>query len=97
MKDEIYDLELANRFSSDHKPELEKDQVCGCFYCLTVFSPNEITEWLLDESSSDGHGTAVCPYCGVDSVIGESSGFPITQEFLRAMHRRWFEEEERNV
>ena len=87
------DLELEHHFSSNHKPELEKDSRCGCFYCLTVFEPKEITEWLIDENSCDERGTAICPYCGIDSVIGESSGFPITQEFLLIMRHRWFGKE----
>ena len=31
-----------------------------------------------------------CFYCGIDSVIVESSGFPITNEFLKKMNRYWF-------
>ena len=30
------------------------------------------------------------PNCGIDSVIGESSCFPIAQEFLLTMRHRWF-------
>ena len=33
---------------------------------------------------------AICPYCGMDSVIGESSGYPITKEFLQKMQEHWF-------
>ncbi len=33
----------------------------------------------------DREDTALCPYCCADSVIGESSGYPITREFLRKM------------
>jgi hypothetical protein len=33
---------------------------------------------------------AFCPYCGIDSVIGSKSGFPITKIFLEAMHKYWF-------
>ena len=84
------DVHAAHKFSSNHRPELEKDRICGCFYCLRVFSPAEITEWLVDENLIDSSGTAVCPYCGVDSVIGESSGYPITEQFLKAMHEVWF-------
>ncbi len=83
-------MESAHVFSGNHKPELEKDRTCGCYYCLRVFSPTEITEWLVDDNPIDSRGTAVCPYCGVDSVIGESSGFPITSEFLSEMHDAWF-------
>jgi hypothetical protein len=79
------DVISAHTFSSSNKPMLEKDTKCGCFYCLKIFHPREITKWLLDTPA-----TAVCPYCGVDSVIGESSNYPITTEFLKAMQEHWF-------
>lgn len=75
----------AHQFSANHKEALLKDNKCGCFYCLTIFNPNEIKEWVKDVS-----GTAVCPYCGIDSILGESSGFPITKEFLEKMNQYWF-------
>ena len=84
------DVQAAHEFSSNHRPELEKDRICGCFYCCRVFSPVEIREWLVDDNPLDRRGTAVCPYCGVDAVIGESSGYPITEQFLKAMHEEWF-------
>jgi hypothetical protein len=79
------DCVKAHRFSSNHKKQLIKDKKCGCFYCLSIFSPKEIEEWIADTS-----GTAICPHCGIDSVIGESSGFPITKEFLERMRLHWF-------
>jgi len=75
----------AHRYSSNHKQQLLQDKVCGCFYCLEIFSPSEIGEWVPDSGE-----TAICPYCGIDSVIGESSGYPITKEFLSAMNKVWF-------
>lgn len=81
---EAPDYIAAHAFSINHKPELQKDRICGCFYCLKIYSPSEIKEWL-----DDTRGTAVCPYCGIDSVIGESSGYPITQEFLQKMYDYW--------
>ena len=77
----------AHRFSSNHKAEILRDKFCGCFYCHKIFSPSEIKEWVPDIS-----GTAICPYCGIDSVIGESSGYPITTEFLQRMSAHWFGE-----
>lgn len=85
------DAAEAHKYSNNHKPELEKDKRCGCFYCLEIFSPSEIEEWYFYDDPCDRRGTAFCPYCGIDSVIGESSGFPITKDFLSMMHRRWFE------
>ena len=75
----------AHLFSANHKEQLLRDQVCGCFYCGKIFDPRRINEWVPDVS-----GTAICPYCGIDSVIGESSGFPITKEFLAGMKEFWF-------
>jgi len=75
----------AHKYSSNHKQALLKDEKCGCFFCLTIFSPKDIREWIPDKS-----GTAVCPYCEIDSVIGESSGYQITKEFLKKMNDYWF-------
>lgn len=89
-----YDVIKAHAFSGNHKPELERDRICGCFYCLKVFSPAEIGDWIISDNPTDKRGTAICPYCGVDSVIGENSGYPITEDFLKAMNAYWFEGDE---
>ena len=83
------DYVAAHYYSANHKPELEKDTVCGCFDCLNIFEPKEIDEWIVVGTPIDWRGTALCPYCGTDSVIGESSGYPITKEFLQKMHDYW--------
>ena len=84
----MYGLGTAHLYSANHKDELQNDKKCGCFYCLSIFDPKEIQEWV--DLENGGKGTALCPYCGVDSVIGESSGYPVTKEFLREMHDYWF-------
>ncbi len=83
----IYDLESAHKYSSDNKSLLKTEQKCGCFYCKKVFSSSEIKDWI-DEGNI---GTALCPYCLIDSVIGESTGYDITEDFLRKMNLYWFE------
>lgn len=79
------DYIVAHKFSINHRKELIKDKKCGCFYCVKIFSPSEIKIWIEDPLK-----TAICPYCGIDSVIGEYSGYPITQELLQKMHDYWF-------
>lgn len=81
----------AHRYSSNNKPSLEEDDKCGCFHCLKIFQPSEIKDWITSQKNEcDKLGTAVCPYCGVDSIIGESSGYPVTELFLQKMKDRWF-------
>jgi hypothetical protein len=55
---------------------------------LATFAPTEISEWV---DQVDGQNvTALCPKCGIDSVIGSASGYSTDREFLRWMRRRWF-------
>ena len=77
---------MAHKFSHSNYNMLSKDAVCGCFFCCKIFSPAEIKDWINDKNGK----TAVCPYCGIDSIIGESSGYPITDGFLSSMSTHWF-------
>lgn len=78
--DEAYAHAARNRL------ELEASEVCGCFYCLTTLKTEQIERWL-----EEGPGTAVCPECQIDSIIGSASGYPVNDpKFLQAMHARWF-------
>lgn len=81
----MYDVMAAHRFSSGNRGLLWQNQVCGCFYCLKIFRSKEIVQWI-----PEGAGNAICPYCGTDAVIGERSGYPITEDFLKKMRRYWF-------
>ena len=84
----IYDLTIldaAHRHAAANAREIELSAVCGCFYCCTSYGAAEVDRYLAD-------GTAVCPHCAIDSVLGDASGLPIEAPgFLTAMHERWFE------
>lgn len=84
---EMQDVILAHNHSSHNHPKIKEDKVCGCFYCLNIFNPSEIFDWTIE---ANGEHTALCPYCDIDSVIGESSGYSITEEFLNKMKEYWF-------
>jgi uncharacterized paraquat-inducible protein A len=77
-------LEAAHKHCSLHRAELQTSSHCGCFYCSVIFTPVDITEWIDEEQ------TALCPKCGIDSVISSISGYPITTNFLHQMHDKWF-------
>lgn len=85
------DVIEAHKFSSNNKPLLQKDKKCGCFHCLKIFEPKEIEEYIEDDNACDQYGTAICPYCGIDSVLPESAGYPLTKEFLSKMYKVWFD------
>jgi hypothetical protein len=81
----------AHRHSTLNAREIASSTICGCFYCREMYVPAEVTEWIDDTIHGQEGRTALCPKCGIDSVIGSAAGFPITAEFLAAMRERWFE------
>ena len=82
-------IQKAHEHSSGHRKELLASTVCGCFYCQAIYRPADITGWVDEDDSGEGQ-TALCARCGIDSVIGDKSGCPITPDFLAEMNRYWF-------
>jgi hypothetical protein len=68
-----------------NRDKIEGTTVCGCFYCKKIFSPKEIKEW-----TDDGQ-TAICPYCGVDSIVCNDPNYMVTEEDLDMLHKYYFE------
>lgn len=84
-------IRRAHTHATEHREEIEASDLCGCFYCLSTFDPTEIKAWTDTDDAGVGQ-CALCPRCGIDSIIGSESGFPITQRFLQQMKGHWFGE-----
>ena len=69
-----------------NREEVMASETAGCYYCLAIFKPGEITEF------ADNGETALCPRCGIDSVYGSKSGRAVTKEELVRLSRYWFKE-----
>ena len=82
------DIIKAHEHSSNHYKEIVDSDICGCFYCQTIFKPSEIIEWI-DEDENEIGQTALCPFCGIDSVIGDKS-IELSEELLMGMKEYWF-------
>jgi hypothetical protein len=89
---ELAALIAAHKASSLHLKQLAELGVrCGCFQCCQTFAPSCITEWVDQDEAGSGQ-TARGPLCGIDSVIGSNSGYPITTGFLSQMKLDWLGE-----
>ena len=85
VKMEEEQLHEIHNYSSYHKKMIRNSSVCGCFYCCRTFEPVDIEEWV------DGGQTAICPYCGIDSVIPGASGIDVDdEELLKEMYKYYF-------
>ena len=51
-----------------NEKQIQSSTNCGCFYCKSIYPASEVNEWC----DNDGRGdkTALCPKCGIDSVLG---------------------------
>lgn len=91
MVDEASALEAAHRGSYKNRATVEVSSICGCFHCLSTFDPKEVTQWI---DGPIGAGmTALCPRCGIDSVLGSASAPTINARFLTLMRDYWFSQE----
>jgi hypothetical protein len=73
----------AHKHVRHNKAEIAASKKCGCCFCRATFEPNAIYTYVEGD-------TAICPNCGIDAVIGDFSGYEMSEEFLTAMFRYWF-------
>lgn len=83
---EYLTLKAAHKASFKNKESILQSQQCGCFSCKRMMSPAEV----VFRAEMDGKETAWCPHCGIDAVLGDASGYPITEDFLKKMNKEWF-------
>jgi hypothetical protein len=74
----------ASEFSIRNRDALTISSLAACYYCQTVFSPTDISEFV------DDSATALCPHCGIDAVLPSSAGYSFSEASLRALNEFWF-------
>ena len=78
------DVSKFNKLSIRNKEELKNHKNCSCYFCLKVFKTTEVKEFT---EELDGSETAICPFCGIDSLVpGE-----VSKEILKSAQKFWFE------
>ena len=82
------ELIRAQRSSINNRDHLMRSVSCGCYSCETIMLANDIRDWKLEE---DGGMTAICPFCGKATIIGDS-GIPMKKIFLQEMRKFWAEQ-----
>ena len=81
-------LKAVYSHSIRNEESILKSDFCGCFHCISILAATDIksSEMVVEK---DGFKTAICPICGIDSVLGDSS-VEITAELLGAMNEYYF-------
>lgn len=80
---DIHEMRKAHKYTQNNFWILQEEQNCRCIYCLKEFSSTIIEEYTMDDN-------ALCPYCWIDTVIGENSGYTYSDDEALMMHEFFF-------
>lgn len=80
------DLDAIHQLCFGNEQLLGQSAQAGCFQCLNVFPADAVNSWIADKPNR----TAVCPRCGIDSVLADSMGLDVSADLLEALHNRYF-------
>ncbi len=75
---------LAAQLAFKNRVAVEKSETCGCYYCGGIFPGGDVKEY------TDGGLTALCPRCGVDSVLSSAQNVAVCEDTLKKSHDFWF-------
>ncbi len=77
-------IKSAIRFATGNREALVQSAKAGCYYCLAIYAASEVVRFLPSED------TALCPYCGIDSVLADQSPYELNAVTLEELHEYWF-------
>ena len=84
----IPELNVFYTHSIRNEESIRKSNLCGCFHCISIFPVADVklSEMMVEK---DGFKTAICPICGIDSVLGDAS-VEISAELIESMNEYYF-------
>ncbi|MDE6238551.1 MAG: hypothetical protein K2M54_01010 [Muribaculaceae bacterium] len=77
-------LRDAHLHTSNNTDEIKAAEECGCICCQRIFAAEEV------ENFAEHGVTAICPYCGCDTLIADSAGIKLTKELLSNLNKKYF-------
>ena len=80
-------LQSYRAHSKNNEVEILRSTKCGCYFCEGIYSARKVSDWSQEEG---GVSSAVCPRCGMNTVIGDASGVPLTKAVLKEMNEAFY-------
>lgn len=77
-KENYLDLFSLHVCHDDNFKDVKSSEICGCCNCGAVLNSTQITV-------SDQSDSSACPLCGKYSIITESQGFCINEDFMKRL------------
>jgi alkylhydroperoxidase family enzyme len=95
---EFKDVGELDRLHSDsyrNEEAIQCSELLGCFYCKKIWRREDkgIEDWIDccedDKELPQEKWTALCPWCGIDSVLADAKG-GVNPATIDEMNRYWF-------
>lgn len=77
-------LKKLHAYSSYNRKLVDVADQCYCFYCQNTMDAGEIEDY-----ADDGQ-TAICPKCGIDSILPDSIEEALDANTIAEMNEYWF-------
>lgn len=77
-------LKRLHTYSAHNRSRIAVADKCYCFHCKAVLDSREITDY------ADHGQTAICPKCGIDSIIPDSIDEPLNEKTVAELNQYWF-------
>lgn len=77
-------LQRLHTYATHNRELIETSDKCYCFYCKSIIDSSEIKDYI------DNGQTALCPKCGIDSIIPDGIEEDVNEEIVDEMNQYWF-------
>lgn len=84
MKISAQQLYSAIEYATSNVEALRESEQAACYYCMKIYSALEVVEFIPEEN------TAICPKCGIDSVLPGTCGIEFSEENLNIINDYYF-------
>lgn len=74
----------AHSHTIRNRSEIARSHICVCLCCKARFKAAEVTGYI------DSGETALCPCCGCDAVVGDSSCADISPQAVEELNKKYF-------
>lgn len=88
IKEKNEKLRRLHRYCNFNRDLIKKSKKCYCFYCKNTIDAEDMLKPTVQYI--DGGRTAICPKCGIDSILPDAIDEEITKEIINDMYEYWF-------
>ena len=75
-------IKLVKKHMHNNEVEILHSETCSCIFCRQQYSARNISDWVNDKNGMN----AICPECGMDTVVGDASKLSLDKELLKELN-----------